>query len=43
MRGVKLQYNRYDTGELESSPYPPYRFLPYRLLVTGPEQANCDA
>jgi len=43
-RGVKLQHNRYNTNELESSAYPPYRLLPYRLLrVTRPEQANYEA
>jgi len=36
---VKLQHNRYDTDELESSAYPPYRLL----RVTRPEHANYDA
>jgi hypothetical protein len=44
LRPSKLQHNRYDTNELKSSAYPPYRLLSYRLLrVTRPEQANHDA
>jgi hypothetical protein len=39
LRPSKLQHNRYDTNELESSAYPPYRLL----RVTRPEQSNYDA